>query len=348
MSTWFDESRLDDEHVLVQHDQLLRALAESGARVRRDQVEVREASARAALDLGGQRPRAVVAAGPDSRLLRAVLEPWCPVPFVAWPHAGLPGWVGSLDLVLVLAPTGEDQASAQAVAEAERRGAPVVAAAPVDSLVGRHVTGRWSTLLPVLAHDQLSAAVAVLDLLERLDLGPACDPDEVASALDAVAVACSPHRDLATNPAKALAIALADSRPVVWGASVLAARAARRIAEALRHATGHSAIAGELHQLLPVLESSPVRDLFDDPLDDVDAPGAVVLPPSLLILDDGNAEPEAREQQEQLVAAAHGRRLRVETMAAENAGVSGVARYASLLLQGRYAAAYSQLGTTED
>ena len=34
------------------------------------------------------RPRAVVAAGPDSRLLRAVLEPWCPVPFVAWPGPG--------------------------------------------------------------------------------------------------------------------------------------------------------------------------------------------------------------------------------------------------------------------
>ena len=35
--------------------------------------------------------RAVIAAGPDSRLLRAVLEPWCPVPFVAWPSPALPG-----------------------------------------------------------------------------------------------------------------------------------------------------------------------------------------------------------------------------------------------------------------
>ena len=48
----------------------------------------------------------MIAAGPDSRLLRAVLEPWCPVPFVAWPDPALPGWAGSLDLVVVLAPDG--------------------------------------------------------------------------------------------------------------------------------------------------------------------------------------------------------------------------------------------------
>ena len=76
------------------------------------------------------RPRAVVAAGPDSRLLRAALEPWCPVPFVAWPNPGLPGWAGGLDLVVVLAPDGGDVGTASAVAEAVRRGCQVVVAAP--------------------------------------------------------------------------------------------------------------------------------------------------------------------------------------------------------------------------
>src|SRR5690606_25671544 len=92
MTTWFDESRLDDERVWGRFDASLRDLAEAGARVRRDRVEAGDALEQAvALATSGDRPRAVVAAGPDSRLLRAVLEPWCPVPFVAWPGRGLPG-----------------------------------------------------------------------------------------------------------------------------------------------------------------------------------------------------------------------------------------------------------------
>ena len=96
------------------------------------------------------RPRAVIAAGPDSRLLRAVLEPWCPVPFVAWPGPALPGWAGSLDLVVVLAPDGTDTGTASAVAEAVRRGCQVVVACPPASLVAEHAAGRWSTVLPTV------------------------------------------------------------------------------------------------------------------------------------------------------------------------------------------------------
>ena len=80
--TWFDESRLDDESALRTLDARLRVLAESGARIRREAHDAAAAVAEA-LGRAEQRPRAVVAAGPDSRLLRAVLEPWCPVPFVA-------------------------------------------------------------------------------------------------------------------------------------------------------------------------------------------------------------------------------------------------------------------------
>ena len=39
MPTWFDESRLDDERALAGADQVLRRLAESGARVRREVTE---------------------------------------------------------------------------------------------------------------------------------------------------------------------------------------------------------------------------------------------------------------------------------------------------------------------
>lgn len=350
MRTWFDEARLDDDRVLAEADPVLRDLAESGARVRRDAVDAADALTRAVARVrGGERPRAVVAAGPDSRLLRAVLEPWCPVPFVAWPGAGLPGWVGSLDLVVVLAPEGGDVATSFAVAEAVRRGAQVVVASPPGSLVAEHAAGRWSTVLEVRTGDQLAAAVVMLDFLEQVHLGPRTDVEEVARSLDDVARDCSPHRDLALNPAKTLAIALAEVQPVVWGGSVLAARAARRVAEALRRASGRSAIAGDAEHLLPVLEAAPVRDLFDDPYadgaEDV-GEGEVADRAVLLVLDDGTDEPLVLEQQDRLVEAARARRIRVERVRCDGA-TTEVARYASLVLQGRYAAAYLRIGTTD-
>ena len=129
MVTWFDESRLDDESVLAANDGVLRPLAEAGARVRRESIDASAAATEAvARSQDLSRPRAVIAAGPDSRLLRAVLEPWCPVPFVAWPGPMLPGWAGSLDLVVVLAPDGADSGTASAVAEWVRRGCQVVVA----------------------------------------------------------------------------------------------------------------------------------------------------------------------------------------------------------------------------
>ena len=70
-----------------------------------------------------------------------------------------------------------------------------------------------------MTRDQLATAVVVLEYLDRVALGPRADDDEVAEALDDVAIACSPHRDLAVNPAKMLAIALADTNPIVWGGS---------------------------------------------------------------------------------------------------------------------------------
>jgi len=341
MGPWFDESRLDDESVWSRADAGLRQLAESGARVRRAAGQSAEAVAEALTRSQDSRPRAVIAAGPDSRLLRAVLEPWCPVPFVAWPAPGLPGWAGSLDLVVMLAPDPSDGAAASAVAEAVRRGCQVVVACDPASMVAEHAAGRWTTVLPAGSGDQLATAVVMLDYLHRVGLGPSGDPEEVARALDEVAIACSPHRDLAVNPAKMLAIALADATPLVWGGSVLAARAARRIAESIRRASGRGAIAGDAEHLLPLVEAARPRNVFEDPFAD-DLPE---LRPVLVVLDDGSEDPVVREQRGQLLAAAERQQVRVETVAARAA--SEVARYAELSLTGRYAADYLSLGTVE-
>ena len=343
MSTWFDESRLDDESVLAARDAVLRPLAEAGARVRRESIDASAAAAEAVARSQDQaRPRAVIAAGPDSRLLRAVLEPWCPVPFVAWPGTMLPGWAGSLDLVVVLAPDGADPGTASAVAEAVRRGCQVVVACPPGSLVADHAVGRWATLLPTVTRDQLATAVVMLEYLDRVGLGPRADAEVVAEALDSVAIACSPHRDLAVNPAKMLAIALADSTPLVWGGSVLAARAARRVAESIRRASGRTALAGDAEHLLPVIEATRARDVFDDPVDD----GGGELRPMLLVLDDGAEDPVVRELRGRLQTTAAERGVRVETVTTEAS--TEVARYASLLLSGTYAAEYLRLGLVDD
>ncbi|WP_310964402.1 SIS domain-containing protein [Nocardioides terrisoli] len=334
----FDDGRLDDEVVLDRFDQVLRRHAEAGARVRRESVSTEGSVRDAVMQLAGTRPRAVVAAGPDSRLLRAVLEPVCPVPFLAWPGPGLPGWSGSLDLVVVLAPRGNDVATARVVAEAVRRGCPLVVACPADSLVAGHAAGRYSTVLPTTTGDQLATAVVMLDLLDRLGLAPATEPERVATALDDVAVACAPRQDLAVNPAKILAIGIADANPLLWGGTVLAARAARRIAESVRRVTGRTALAADAEHLLPVIRAAVPRDVFADPVTD----SGVDARPALVVLEDGLADPAIAETRDELVEAARGNDVRVETVATSAEGE--VCRYAALLATGTYAATYLQIG----
>ena len=331
----FDDALLDDGTALAGADADLRRLAEGGARVRREVGAVEESGATLAqIDV----PRALIVAGTDARLLRAVLEPWCPVPFVAWPGPGLPGWAGPLDLVVVLAPGGGDSGTASACTEAVRRGCGLIAACPPHSVLAEHAQGRYSVLFPTHTDDALAAAVVVLRALHRIGLGPEVDAEAVAGALDEVAIACSPQRDIASNPAKDLALALADALPLVWGGSVLSARAGRRVAEALRRRSGRPALAADAEHLLPVLTSAGDHDVFADPYADP-------LPstrPALVILDDGAEEPAIREQRGRLTYAGQSHGVRLCTVDATEG--PGMARYASLLATGSYAAIYLSVG----
>ncbi len=334
----FDDSALDDADALAAADPVLRQLAESGARVRRETDSMREAATTLGEPGVMERPRAMVVAGADSRLLRAVLEPWCPVPFVAWPGPGLPGWAGALDTVVVLAPASGDDAATTAVLEAVRRGCTLVLACPVHASLAEPAASRSTTLLPTASTDTLAVAVGVLQALHRVGLGPEVDAEEVATALDDVAVACSPFQDMGGNPAKELAIVLADAVPLVWGGSVLAARAARRIAEALRRASGRFALAADADHLLPVLAATGPHDLFADPLTGDEANQR----PGLVLLDDTSDGPVIREQRGRLAATAKAHDVRVHRLA----GTDGppIARYGALLATGSYAAAYLAVG----
>jgi hypothetical protein len=224
------------------------------------------------------------------------------------------------------------------VAEAVRRGCQLVVASPEESIVGTHAQGRYATLLPTETGDQLAIAVVVLDLLDRVHLGPQTDPHVVADALDEIAVLCSPYKDLAVNPAKILAIGIADSNPVLWGGTVLAARAARRIAESISRATGRTALAADAEHLLPILEATAPADVFADPFAD----GGVTRRPALILLDDLTGDPTVAETRERLEQTARDRGVRVESISSEADG--DVARYAAMLSTGTYAATYLQLG----
>jgi hypothetical protein len=151
-----------------------------------------------------------------------------------------------------------------------------------------------------------------------------------------VAEECSPHKDLSVNSAKGAAIALADSLPLVWGGSMLAARAARRIAEELRRVTGAAALATPADDLIPLLTSAALRDPFADPDE--------TRRPVLVTLDDGGDDFTASRYRVLLEDMAEDRHLPVVHLQCDDAQAGAVGCHVSLLLQGLYMAAYLGVG----
>jgi hypothetical protein len=329
----FDDSRLEDPEALRGADHLLRPLAESGARVRREAASAEGPLSRLDDD---ERPRAMITFGPEARLLRAVLEPTCPVPLVAWPRLGLPGWVGPLDIVVVMG--GGDKVSLAAAFEAVRRGCRLLVVCPAESMLARQSASASTTLLPTVTGDPLAAAICALVALHRLGLGPLVNPEAVADAMDAVATASSLTLDATQNPAKAVALELADAKPMVWGGSILAARASRRIAEALRSATGRVVLSADAGALLPLLDEVPPRDPFADPFEESGAEQR----PGLVLVDDDLDDEQAAEDRARLRTAALSKDVLVSNLA--QASGTALERYVTVLQQGLFAAAYLQIG----
>ena len=339
----FDDARLDDPSAIDAVDDSLRSIATWGAQVRNAGAAAADALA-AAVDTS-TRPRAVLAAGPDGRLLRTVLERVCPVPFVAWPHAGLPGWAGPLDLVVVLAPDASASAEQEStVAEAIRRGCELLVVAPSGSTLSTMMVGRTG-FVPAGSRDPLAVSVPVLAALHDLGLGPEVVVEPVAGALDDVALRCGPAEPIGANPAKDVALVLADRLPVLWGGSPLAGRAARRWAESLRAMTGVPAVAGSADQLTPLLRAAPEPDLFADPFDGSDGDSPAGARPVLVVLDDGESDEAAAAAARDLRDVADARSVRVHRVAADEG--PDVARFASLLAIGRFAAVYLAVGQGE-
>jgi hypothetical protein len=214
----------------------------------------------------------------------------------------------------------------------------LLVAAPTSSPLAEASASRSTVLLPTQTTDVLAVAVVALQALHALGLGPEVDAEEVAAALVNTALQCGPRSDLSSNPAKDIAMLLAEATPLVWGGSVLAARAGRRFAEALRKASGRAALAADAQHLLPLLTAAPQRDIFADPFDS----GPTERRPVLLVLDDGAEDPAIRIRRSRLLAEAESNGVRYRVLDHHEGGP--VSRYAALHAMGQYVALYLGLG----
>ncbi|WP_433711351.1 tobH protein [Nocardia sp. CA-084685] len=233
----------------------LRSAASGGAQVRATAAAVTEDALARLADL---RPRSVVlvsGAGRAARaasLIVAALGDRAGLPVV--PVTALPPWVGPLDVVLVAGDDAGDPRLIDAVDRAQRRGAEVVVAAPLEGPLRAAAAGRTSLLeprIPVLDHNRLlrflAAGIAVLRIVDPTRSG-AVVPDltELAAVLDAEALRDGPHNEVFHNPAKTLAARMQQRAIVLAGDSPAAGELAEHGAEVLLQAAGKVATAVHL------------------------------------------------------------------------------------------------------
>lgn len=303
----FDDVLLDDPARLEATDTggLLWAAATAGAQVRSTATAAEEAG----IDrLRGERPRALVlltrpgAAPAAAPLLLALLGPSCPVPVVT--ARSVPMWVGALDVVLANTADPIDHELAEGIDRAVRRGAQVVLTAPAEGPVAAAAAGRSVMLVPRI---DVPAGLALprtltagLLLLDALGLLPT-DPEVLAGELDREAERDYIGHESFVNPAKSLALRLADRIPLLWGTDPVATAVAGHAAGALAAHAGVVAHAAGFHEAaaLPALRHEAMRagadsDVFHDPFDDIagGGDGLRVRPVLLQVLADPADEPE--------------------------------------------------------
>ncbi|MEU6463199.1 SIS domain-containing protein [Streptomyces sp. NPDC046976] len=306
-----DESLLDSPEGLAEADRrgLLRGAAEAGARVRTAARHAAEAGVGNLKPDG--RPRAVLIAGPGAAathtadLLGTLAGPGSPVvrlaPTGVAPAAGalrweLPGWAGSVDLLLITTPDGTEPSLALLADQAYRRGVTVVAVAPAGTPLAEAAGVSHALFVPMATapydHEEPLAASSpgvfwalltpLLALLDRIGLltAPPEALEKVADRLDRIAERCGPAIVAYSNPAKTVAAELADALPVVWTEGASAGPAGRRFAAALAELAGRPAVVAELPEALaahgallagPLAASADPDDFFRDRVEEAPA-----------------------------------------------------------------------------
>jgi hypothetical protein len=315
-----DEALLDSPEALARADTggLLPSVAAAGARVRTAARAAAEAGLTDLKPDG--RPRTLLIAGPGSApgqladLLGALAA--CPVlplaPTGSAPTAQelrwtLPGWAGPLDLLLLTTADGTEPGLTGLVEQAYRRGCTVAGVTPSGTALAGALQQARGLALPFAppsyrptateayeaAHGAEPAVPAdpgafwalftpLLALADRIGLlsAPPDVVEAVADRLDAAAERFGPAAETYRNPAKALAVELAHSLPLVWSEGMTVAPAARRFASVLTSLAGRPALAAALPEAIAehralldgtlASDSDDLNDFFRDRVEEPD------------------------------------------------------------------------------
>ena len=302
-----DDTLLADPRALAALDTggVLRSAATAGAQVRSAAQGAAEAGVG---DLGGTRPRALVllrrpgASATAMGLLAALLGPSAPVPVVVTDTT--PTWIGPLDVVVAHTAEATDAELADSVVLAVRRGAEVVLSAPGDGPVASAGAGRARLVEPRIPVPPgldlpraLTVGLAAVRAIGLLDAPLDLSMDALADVLDAEAERNQPGHEPFMNPAKSLALRLAEHTPLLWGTDRIAAAVAVHGAAALAthagavaHAGGVTESAGATGLIRALDRGAAGADIFRDPFDDPEGP-AEAPPVRLVLLATGEDDP---------------------------------------------------------
>ncbi|RSN66188.1 hypothetical protein DMH01_05440 [Amycolatopsis sp. WAC 04182] len=311
MPTVPDESLLDDPARLAEADTagLLRAAAMAGAQVRATAAAAAELELSDRLDVG--RPRSLVLIDRPgvsrtlTRLVAALLAPACPVPVVV--AEVVPSWIGALDVVFAHTDDAGDRELAASLERAARFGATVVLSAPDEGPVAAAVAGKGVLLAPRIPVPPemafprgLAAALLTANALGLL----VADLEQLADHLDAEAEKDYLARDSFANPAKAMALKLAERQPLLWGLDPVAVAVGEHAAHAF---AAHAALVCDVEDYRQALARPALRraalsggverDIFADPEEGAGATPRVLL----LAVRTGPAADAARYQAEDLL-----------------------------------------------
>ncbi|MDO4630717.1 MAG: hypothetical protein Q4A82_00265 [Corynebacterium sp.] len=246
--------------------------------------------------LAGVRARSIVVLCADNlsyrcaQLAASLVQP-LPVALVITETA--PGYLGALDVLIVLSEKGEDPTISRAISHAVSRGittilvcpgeCPMVNDAPRDTIIVPHLPN-------ALGPSPTRSVVAVLAVLELADLDPLLVVQKLndwATEIDEELEACSPERDETTNPARELAaihgaiVHCSESIPGMALATVVATLWAMR---------GQVSASLSLPELAAASRHYPgaQQDIFYDPLLD-DGPTLLPLKPVVWCAPDHDA-----------------------------------------------------------
>ncbi|MGW4833864.1 hypothetical protein ACWEOG_40130 [Amycolatopsis japonica] len=311
MPTVPDDSLLDDPARLAEADTagLLRAAAMAGAQVRATAETAAELELSDRLDVG--RPRSLVLIDRPgvsrtlTRLVAALLTPSCPVPVVV--AEVVPSWIGALDVVFAHTDDAGDRELAASLERAARFGATVVLSAPAEGPVAASVAGKGLLLAPRLPVPPemafprgLAAALLTANALGLL----VADLEQLADHLDAEAEKDYLARESFANPAKAMALKLAERQPLLWGLDPVAVAVGEHAAHAF---AAHAAVVCDVEDYRQALARPALRraalsggvdrDIFADPEEGAGATPRVLL----LSVRTGPAAEAARYQAEDLL-----------------------------------------------